>query len=95
MKKLLLIASLLSVGCAFAMEDTTLLSIGDVFDVQKLQQENFELRKERSRVYSSFLLFIRPKEGICWLERLSEENGVVSYRLLEKFNVVVPKSIRN
>ena len=96
MKKLLLIASLLSVGCAFAMEDTTLLSIGDVFDVQKLQQENLELRKERSRFYSSFLLFIRPKEGVCWLERLSDdENGVVSYRLLEKFNVVVPKSIRN
>lgn len=92
MKKLLLIASLFSVGCAFAMEDTTLLSMGDVFDVQKLQQENLELRKERSRIHRPLGLI---SKGFCQLERLSDDENIeVPYRFFEKFNVVDQQPIK-
>ena len=92
MKKLLLIASLFSVGCAFAMEDTTLLSMGDVFDVQKLQQENFELRKERIKINRPLGLIFK---GFCQLERLGDDESFeVQHRFLKKFNIVDQQPIK-
>ena len=92
MKNLLLVAALFSVGGAFAMEDTTLLSMGDVFDVQKLQQENLKLREERARYHRPLGLIFK---GFCQIERLSDDESFeVQHRFLKRFNIVDQQPIK-